>query len=41
MRRNLDRVVTDYVEIPREIIDSGKDLEVLTNIMFIKNFRSW
>ena len=35
MRRKTARVVTDYVEIPREIIESRKELEVLTDIMFI------
>ena len=28
-------VVTDYVEIPREILESLKELEVSTDIMFI------
>ena len=35
MRRKPPSVVTDYVEIPREILESRKDLEVLTEIMFI------
>ena len=33
--RNLASVVTDYVDIPREILESRKELEVLTDIMFI------
>ena len=28
-------VVTDYVDIPREILESRKELELLTDIMFI------
>ena len=36
MRRKLDSVVTDYVEITREVLESRKELEVLTDIMFIK-----
>ena len=35
MRHNTDCVVTDYVEILREILVSRKELEVLTDIMFI------
>ena len=31
-----DSVITDYVETPREILESRKELEVLTDIMFIK-----
>ena len=34
-RRKTDSVVTDYVEIPREILDARTELEVLTDIMFI------
>ena len=30
-----DSVVTDYVEIPREILESHKELEVSTDVMFI------
>ena len=41
MRRNLASVVTDYVEIPREIPESRKELEVSTDIMFVKKFCSW
>ena len=41
VRRKPTSVVTDYVEIPREILDSRKELEVSTDIMFIKNFCSW
>ena len=36
MRRKLSSIVTDYVEIPREILESRKDLKVLTDIIFIK-----
>ena len=36
VRRKPDSVVTDYVEIPSEIIKSREELEVLTDIMFIK-----
>ena len=32
------RVVKDYVEIPREILESRKDLEVSTDIMFVNKF---
>ena len=32
---NPDSVVTDYVEIPQEILESLKELEVSTDIMFI------
>ena len=35
MRRNTDSIVTDYVGIPREILESHKELEVSTDIMFI------
>ena len=35
MRRKPSSVVTDYVEIPREILESRKELEVSTDIMFI------
>ena len=35
MRRKQDSVITGYVEIPREILESRHELEVLTNIMFI------
>ena len=35
MRRKPASVVTDYVEIPREILKSRKELEVSTDIMFI------
>ena len=35
MRRKPDSVVADYVEIPREILESRKDMEVSTDIMFI------
>ena len=28
-------VITDYIEIPREILESCNDLEVSTDIMFI------
>ena len=35
MRRKLASVVKDYAEILREIIESLKDMEVLTDIMFI------
>ena len=33
--RNLASVVTDYVDIPREIIELRKELEVSTEIIFI------
>ena len=36
MRRKPASVVTDYVEIPREIRESCKELEVSTDIMIIK-----
>ena len=32
---------TDYVEISREILESRKDLEVSTDIMFVKKYCSW
>ena len=35
MRHNPDSVVTDYVDISREIIESRKELEMLADIMFI------
>ena len=35
VRRKLDSVVTDYVEIPREILVSRKELELSMGIMFI------
>ena len=35
VRRKPDSVVTYYVEIPMEILNSRKELEVLTDIMFI------
>ena len=35
VRRKPASVVTDYVEIPREILESCKELEVSTNITFI------
>ena len=35
VRRKTASVVTDYVEIPREILESRKELEVSTDIMFI------
>ena len=35
VRRKPSSVVTDYVEIPREILESRKELEVLTDIMLI------
>ena len=35
MRCKPASVVTDYVEIPREILDSRKELKVSTDIMFI------
>ena len=34
-RHNPDSVVTNYVEIPQEIIESREELEALTDIMFI------
>ena len=34
-RRKPASVVTEYIEIPREILKSRKELEVLTDIMFI------
>ena len=40
VRCNPASVVTDYIEIPREIIDS-KELEFSTYIMFINKLRSW
>ena len=36
VRRKPAIVVTDYVDIPREIPESSKKLEVSTDIMFIK-----
>ena len=35
MRRKPDSVVTEYVEIHREILESRKELEVSTYIMFM------
>ena len=35
MRRNSASVVTDYVEIPREIPESRRELELSTDVMFI------
>ena len=35
MRRKPASVVTDYVEIPREILESRKELEVSTGIMLV------
>ena len=35
VRRKPDSFITDYVEIPREIIESRKEMEVSTEIMFI------
>ena len=35
VRRQLTIVGTDYIEIPRLILESHKELEVLTEIMFI------
>ena len=35
MRRKPARVVADLVDIPREIIESHKELEVSKEIMFI------
>ena len=35
VRRKPDSVITDYVEIPREILDSRKELEVSTVVIFI------
>ena len=35
MRRKPASVFTDYFEIPREILELRKELEVSTNIMFI------
>ena len=36
VRRKPESVVTDYVEIPREILGSRKELEVSTDIILIK-----
>ena len=36
VRRKPASVVTDYVDIPREILESRNDLEVSTDITFIK-----
>ena len=36
VRRKTDSVVTDYVDIPRKILESLKELEVSMYIMFIK-----
>ena len=35
MRRKPASVVTDYVDIPKEILESRKELEVSTDIIFI------
>ena len=35
VRRNPASAVTDYVDIPQEILESCKELEVSTDIMFI------
>ena len=35
VRRNPASVITDYVEIPRKILDSRKELEVSTEIMLV------
>ena len=35
MRRKPASIVTEYVDIPREILESCKELEVSTEIMFI------
>ena len=35
MRRKPASVVTDYTEIPREILESRKDMKVSTDIMFV------
>ena len=35
VRRKPASVVMDYVEIPREILESRKELEVSTHVMFI------
>ena len=35
MRRKWASVVTDYVDIPREILESRKELEVSMEIVFI------
>ena len=35
VRRKLASVVADYFDIPREILESRKELEVSTDIMFI------
>ena len=35
MRRKLASVVTDYIENPREIFESRKELELSTDVMFI------
>ena len=38
VRRKPASVVTDYVEIPREILELRKELEVSTDIIFINKF---
>ena len=38
LRRKPDSVVTNYVEIPWEILKSRNKLEVSTDVMFIKKF---
>ena len=35
MRRKPASIVTDYDDIPREILESHKELEVSTDIIFI------
>ena len=35
MSRKPAGVIVNYIEIPREILESPKDLEVLTEIMFV------
>ena len=35
VRRKLARVVMEYVDIPREIPELRKEMEVLTDIMFV------
>ena len=35
VRRKPSSVVTDYIETPREILESRKELEVSTDIIFI------
>ena len=40
VRHNTASVVMDYVEIPREILELHKELELLTYIMFVKKIPS-